>query len=148
MSRHECKASPAFRVVWPLEALGSITAEPKHRTAVILSVENVDEIKERFLATGLAVRLAENGVQLFALVGKESEQAHDALDWVLEEVGAEDVMTSWHDEDDPEDVASFVVASSRASGLTRIVAALDESTESGTRLRDNIAEAVRADPDR
>ncbi len=147
MSRHECKSSPAFRVVWPLEALSSITAEPKHRTAVILSVKSVDEIERRLLATGLAVRLAESGVELFALVGKESEQAHDALDWVLEEVGAEDVMTSWHDQDDPDDVASFVVASSRASGLTRIVAALDESTESGTRLRSTIAEAVRVDAD-
>lgn len=143
MSRHGRESSPAFRTVWPMEALISITAEPKHRTAVILSIKSVDEVERRLLATGLAVRLAKNGVELFAVVGRESEQAHDALDWVLEEVGTEDVMTSWHDQDDPEDVASFVVASSRASGLTHIVAALDESTESGARLRNTIAEAVR-----
>ncbi len=145
MSRHECQSSPAFKVVWPLEDLRSITAEPKHRMAVILWVENAGDFERCLLATGLAVRLAESGAELFALVGKESEQAHDALDWVLEEAGAEDVVTTWHDRDGPGDVASFVVASARASGLTLVVAALDRSTEPGAKLGDAVAEAVCVD---
>lgn len=147
MSHHEYRPALALRVVWPLEALILLTTESRHRSAVILSVKSVDEIERRLLVTGLAVKLAKNGVELFALVGEESEQAHDALDWVLEEVGADDVMTTWHDQDDPADVASFVVASSRAGGLTRIVAVLDESTESGKRLRNTIAEALCTDAD-
>ena len=144
MSRNGRNCLPTLQVVWPIEDLISVTTEPKHRTAVIISVKNLDDMECRFIATGLAVKLAENGVELFALVGKESEKAHDALDCVLEEAGLEDVITSWHDEDDPEDVASFVVASSRAGGLTRIVAALDQSTPSGRKLRKTIAEAVVA----
>lgn len=136
------QTSPAFQVVWPLEDLTSITNGTKQRTAVILIVESVDDIERRLLSTGLAVRLVENGVELFALVGNESEQAHDAMDWVLEEVGAENVMTSWHGQSDTEDIASFVAACSRASGLDRIVATLDESTEIGVRLRDALAKAV------
>lgn len=143
MNGERSAVSPAFRIVWPIDALGSITAEPKQRTAVVLSVRSAGELNQLFLASGLAVSLAENGVELFALVGAESEQAHDALDWVIEEIGAEDVITTWHDQDDPDDIASFVVSSSRASGLTRIVVALDESTEYGARLRDAISNAVQ-----
>lgn len=145
MNRRESKPSPALRVVWPLEALSFVAEEPKQPKAVIISVMGLDEVEKRLIATGLAVKLAEKGVGLFALVGNESEQAHDALDWVLEEVGMDDVMTSWHVQDDPEDVASFVVAGSRASGLTGIVAVLDESTESGIILRNKLAEAVGVD---
>ncbi len=145
MSRQGGQSSPALRVLWPLEGLRSITAGPKHRTAVILWVESADDFERRLLATGLAVRLAESGAELFAVVGKESEQAHDALDWVLEEAGAEDVITTWHDQDHPGDVASLFVASARASGLTLVVAALDGSTEPGARVRDALAEAVYMD---
>jgi len=134
---------PELRLVWPTEALDAFAGEPRVRTALVLVVESAEVFDERVLHSGLAVRLVQAGAELFALVGKESEQAHDALDWVVEGAGAEDVITSWHDEDDPEDVANFVVASCRASGLVRVVAAVNESTMSGKRLGKHLAQAIR-----
>lgn len=144
MNRRESESPPTFRVAWPVEALVSVAAEPRHRTAIIVVVNNAEEVSQRLLTTGLAVNLALNGVELFALVGRESEEAHDALDCALEVAGAEGVVTSWHDPDDPEDVTSFVLSSCRASGLNLVVAALDESTKSGARLRSSIDKALRA----
>lgn len=142
MSTSDHKSSPELRFVWPVDALDDIAKGPRYRTSLVLVVESAQDFDRRLLVSGLASRLALNGVELFALVGKESEQAHDALDWVLEEAGAEHVLTSWHDEDDPEDVASFVVGSSRASGLVRLLAVADESMRSGMRLKERIAEAL------
>jgi len=139
------EAVPEFRVVWPLENLVSITTETRRRTAVVLCVTNADETERCLIANGLAVILAQAGVELFALVGTESERVHDALDWVLEEADAEEVVTSWHHEYDAEDVAALVAGMSRASGLNRIVAVLDESSLSGANLRDAMLKAARRD---
>ncbi|MDZ4258990.1 MAG: hypothetical protein U0974_03970 [Gemmatimonadales bacterium] len=136
--------SPALRVVWPIEALGTIATEAGYRTALVLVVDRAGDFDRRLLKSGLAERLARSGVELFALVGVGAEHAHDALDWVLEEAGADHVLTSWHGEHDPEDVASFVVATSRGNSLTRIVAAVDVGTELGATLRDRIAETIEA----
>jgi len=134
---------PELRLVWPIDGLDALAWSPRERTALVFVVENAEDFDERVLRSGLAARLVQGGVELFALVGKESEQAHDALDWVVEDAGAEDVITSWHDEDDPEDVASFVAASSHASGLARVVAVVDKATRSGMRLREHLAKAIR-----
>jgi hypothetical protein len=146
VNAHDAKPSPEFQLIWPLRALISLPAGPKRRTAVVLSLGGVDEFTRVLLSTGLVARLVESGVELFAIAGYESEQAHDALDWALDEMGADEVVTSWHDQDDPDDTASFVVASAQASGLTRLVVVLDESTASGVRLRNAILTEARLHP--
>ena len=147
MSVHSSDSSLELLVAWPVEALEAIATQAGHRTAVVLMVQGVDGFERDLLSSGLARSLARSGVVLFALVGKDSERAHDALDWVIEEAGAEHVLTSWHDENDPDDTASFVVAASRVNCIERIVVAVDERTESGARLRKSIADTIRLQAD-
>jgi len=134
-----------FRLVWPVKELDGLVAEPGRRTAAVIVITSSAVFDSLFLAPGLITRLVSAGVEFFALVGTESEQAHDALDWVLEDFGAEDVVTTWHDWDDLEDVATLVVASSRASGVGRLIVVLDESTASGSKLKTHILDAILAD---
>lgn len=138
------RSSPTVQLVWPLAALESIPAAPKCRTAIILCAENADEIQRHVLDTGLAMRLVESGAGLFAFVGEESEKAHDALDWVLVDAGADEVLTTWHDVEDLEHVAYTVVPFTWTDEVTRIIVAWDETTKSWPGLRDALAEAVRA----
>lgn len=137
------KFSVDLRFVRSVEALDVIIKEHRQRTALVLMVESVTDFEQRFLVSGLASCFVQNGVELFVLVGKESEQAHDALDYILEEAGMEDVVTSWHDEDEPEDVANFVAESARLNGLARLLVVVNESIKSGVRLKESITEAIR-----
>jgi len=142
MSHPRQESPPEFLHLWPIETLREITEKPKKTTAVVIEVDTAANFAQRFLSSGLASCMVCNGVKLFALVGKESEQAHDALDYVVEENGALDVVTTWDSWDDPEDIANFVVTSSQLNRLVRIIVVTNDSMESGKRLKQSIIKFI------
>jgi hypothetical protein len=66
------------------------------------------------------------------------------VDWVLVDAGADEVLTTWHDGEDLEEIAYLVVPPAWTDGATRIIVAWDETIESGAGLRGALVEAVRA----
>jgi hypothetical protein len=145
MQKHQSMIDLQF--VRPTDADSAIATMLKKRTAVLIVLTSSADFASLVLNSGLADRLVRAGAELFALVGKESEQAHDALDWALDEYGAEGVATSWHDGEDLDDVATFVVASCRVSDLGRLLVFVDENQELGVKVKEHILEAIRADAD-
>jgi len=47
----------------------------------------------------MANTVIEKGCVEFCCVGPEAEQLHDSLDWIVEEKGALEVVTTWHTDD-------------------------------------------------
>lgn len=137
------KFLPELRIVWPIKSLDAIVKEPKKRTAIVLAVDNAKDFEIFFLESGLANRLVQSGTELFVLIGKESEQAHDALDWVLSDIDAEGILTSWHDESDLEDTACFVGTSCKTNNLNRLLLVIDESKECEKKLKKSIMKNIK-----
>jgi hypothetical protein len=131
--------------VRPTSAIDLITTSQTQHVAIVIALSSEADFASTFLASGLAIRLVRAGAALFALVGNESEQSHDALDWALEEYGAMEVVTSWHTENDLEDVADFVIASCRASDLGQLIVIVNGSNGLGYRLKEHMSDAVQAD---
>ena len=132
----------ALRVVWPTEALAALITEPREPTALVVLIESRADFRHRFLDSGLAVHLLQTAVSLFALVGPEAEQAHDALDWTVDEARADEVVTTWHRIEDCDDGVAFVAVHARTTGLTRIVLVADSATPSGGQWRDELVRAL------
>lgn len=120
-----------LRFTWPAELLETINGL---RTAVILLAERLSEFEFSMIASGRAVSLAKNHVELFALIGDDAEQSHDSLDVVLETSGNNSVVTTFHAKDELEDVAALVAASAQVTGLEQILVVVDPASELGVRL--------------
>jgi hypothetical protein len=133
---------PTLTVVWPPAALEDVVEKATGRSAIVVAVQSATEFRRIFIASGLANRIASFEVGLVALVGAEAEHAHDVLDGALEELGREDILTSWHAEGEADDVASLVVALTRTAKMGQVLAVLDASRRSGREIRDQIAHAL------
>lgn len=51
---------------------------------------------ERSVAEGIAAGLIGHGCREFCCVGQEAEQLHDSIDWIIEDMQALDIVTTWH----------------------------------------------------
>ena len=80
---------------------------------------------------------------MFALFGEDAEKAHDALDWALVDIGAHDVLTSWHHPGDHADMATFVVACMKSMPLERLLVVVN-MTDRQDRLRESLVAAITA----
>jgi hypothetical protein len=130
---------PALRILWPLESLKSVLSEAKQRTAVVVCTSGTSEMEPTLIGSGLAAALVDRGVRLFAIVGPDSERIHDSLDWELESCGALDIVTTWHSENDLDDLGVFLAATARGEGFTEVVGVFDTTTEVGAGLCNAIA---------
>lgn len=136
------KRPPQISFVWPLELLERNIRELNQQNAIIILVDDVKSFNKNYMLSDLAKRLIQHQTKLFAITGKESEQSHDDLDCLLEKMNVEDVLTSWHEDCDAEDVANFVAVNSQSLSLTQIIVVVDESTEFGIELKKEIEDAI------
>jgi hypothetical protein len=51
---------------------------------------------ERSAAEGMVAGLINSGCREFCCVGQQAEQLHDAIDWIIEDRHALDIVTTWH----------------------------------------------------
>jgi len=83
------------------------------RFVCLFVVSNAERFNEQILESGIVRRLLTAGCDYWVLFGSESEKAHDDLDWCLDECGATDVTTTWHDDEPAEEVVDFAVTTSK-----------------------------------
>jgi len=120
--------TPKITIVKSLSSLqySRFIAGPK---GIVISIPDPGEFKLDFLDSGLAVNLAQSGFVLFALIGLNSEEEHDALDWELESKGFIKTVTTWHNDDTPNEVASYLVSMAVTSDLSQLVVILNDLLE-------------------
>lgn len=129
---HTC--SLGLKVVWPLNELQAVLAALDGPKAVVIGVDSTQLAGDAVSNSGLAATAVRLNVTHIAIVGSEAERLHDALDWSLEQAGAENVVTTWHDEAEQEDAVTCVTTASIASGIKSIVLLSDTATEAGALL--------------
>lgn len=132
------ESKSGVRVVWPLSTLHSVVSSAWVPEVVIAYCRSNHE----FLSQAQIRCLVQCGVALVALIGERSEDAHDVLDWALEELGADNVVTSWHQETELEDILSFIAASCQASRFSRVLIVVDESSAFGEQLVDGVRRSL------
>lgn len=136
------KSKLNIKAVWPLSTLDKVVNHLKQRMAVVIVVENFSSFEQDFILSGLAHRLVQADAALFALIGKDSEEAHDSLDWSLVDMNVKGVLTSWHDGSDLGDIACFVVTSCKAQSLNCLILVIDETSDVGKKLKKSIEEFI------
>ena len=95
---------------------------------IVVPVSSCSEFVSEFIDSGIAEQLVVSGCKFFVLTGSESAQGHDLLDEVLERLGAEEVLTTHHEDDESvEDIAALIDTMSRAKTINEVVVVLDGS---------------------
>lgn len=102
-----------------------------------------DEIEEKLVDSGLVVQLAREGFVSFVVVGPKSESAHDAIDDELESHDLLGPLTTWHDDEEPEEIASLLVVTARSQALVELVLVMDDRHEADRGLKDELQSALR-----
>ena len=97
---------------------GELVDGPK---GIVLAVDDLAGFEAGFVEAGGAARLARQGFTLFAVAGEKAEAAHDSLDDALEAEGFIDVVTTFHDDDTPDELAAFLATTAKANNLTQLV---------------------------
>lgn len=134
--------SPRIEVMWPPANLHVLRNGTVVRSALVLAIDDVGDVKHALLVSGLTEALVHVGVELFVIVGEDAESFHDELDARLEARHLEHVLTTWHSSADHEDIADFVSASVRAHHLERVVLALNVRVPHGIALEQEIVRAL------
>ena len=109
------------------------------KTGLVLTVGDLAIFKQDYLNSGLAVNLAKEGLALFVLIGSNSEEAHDALDYELEQNNLLGVITTWHDDDTPDEIVTCFNATAISNGLAQIFVVQDRSTK----FTENLVSEIR-----
>lgn len=120
-----------IRFVWPVDLLETVIAR---RTAIVVTAERLSDFEHNMIASGRAISLAKSQIELFVLIGRDAERSHDCLDCVLERSGIENVVTTYHGNDELEDAAALVAASAQATGIEQIIIVIDPLSSLGIRM--------------
>lgn len=121
-------------IEWATEKLSN------HNFVCVLAARKLAEFDECVLNPEVADRLMAAGCEYFVIFGPESAEAHDALDWYVEGIGKGDVITTWHDDEPPYDVANFAFSICTLDKNRKgLMAILDDHFDEDRRM----AEALR-----
>jgi hypothetical protein len=78
---------------------------------------------------------------LICFVGSASEDAHDEYDRYIEALGRVDIVTTWHSDDDLDEVASLVQGFVLADGVGEVYVLSHGADPRSTELQQKFAEA-------
>jgi hypothetical protein len=87
-------------------------------------------------------RIAKAGCKLLSFVGSRAEDAHDSMDYVLEEAGLFDVVTSWHSGPAAWQDAVTTISAMEYGKKLNVMCVLIDSSESLER----VVSAIKAGP--
>ncbi|MEM6275078.1 MAG: hypothetical protein AAF735_07550 [Myxococcota bacterium] len=134
---------PKLSVVSGVDVLAAGFSLLRGNKELIVGQEAQDEIEEKLVDSGLVVRLAREGFVSFVVVGPKSESVHDAIDDEQESHDLLGPLTTWHDDDEPEDIASLIVVSARSQALAELVFIVDDRHDADRRLKAELQAALR-----
>lgn len=90
-------------MVWPL---GEELPPLAHPFGVLVDADDDSWSDSRFRADWIP-KLLDAGCRYVVCFGEHSEALHDLIDDIVTAGGEESVLTTWHDDEAPEDVVEF-----------------------------------------
>ncbi len=101
-------------------------------------IKDIALFKKYFLENGIACQMLDNNVKIFFLAGESAEEGHDMLDFIIEDLRLNDVITTWHENESPNELAIFIDTMVKSISLIQLIAIMDVASDYEKQLKKSL----------